>query len=200
MKSSRHSGNNVDCSRSTPATKRFINPPANRAGIISRRITSTSVFSHSQGQTRTCGVRQRSVRFTLLTDIGECVRQDRSPGSEPFANRHAAVRKCSAQKRRSATKRSYFLGSKHPPDLGDDLGQLLREGAMLGCGFGKIQQFLFDEIIEGRFKSVTISDRASCLALLIPDFRAACGGPPCNCSVISAHRRFRLPPDVSWPT
>ena len=63
-----------------------------------------------------------------------------------------------------------FLGSKHPPDLGDESRQLLREGAMLGRGFGKIQQFLFDEIIEGRCKSVTISDRASSLALLIPDF------------------------------
>jgi hypothetical protein len=63
-----------------------------------------------------------------------------------------------------------LLGSKNPPDLGDESRQLLREGAMLGRGFGKIQQFLFDEIIEGRFKSVTISDRASCLALLNPDF------------------------------
>ena len=37
-----------DCSRSTPATKRFIDAPANRGNHIAR-ITSTSVFSHSQG-------------------------------------------------------------------------------------------------------------------------------------------------------
>jgi hypothetical protein len=36
MKSSRHSGNSVDCPRSTPSTKRFIRSPANRAGILQR--------------------------------------------------------------------------------------------------------------------------------------------------------------------
>ncbi|MGZ9112236.1 MAG: hypothetical protein ACXW3X_14445 [Rhodoplanes sp.] len=63
-----------------------------------------------------------------------------------------------------------FLGSEHPPDLGDESRQLLREGAMLGRGFGKIQQFLVDKIIESRLESVAIFDRAGGLALLNPDF------------------------------
>ncbi|MGZ9073698.1 MAG: hypothetical protein ACXW3G_12490 [Rhodoplanes sp.] len=63
-----------------------------------------------------------------------------------------------------------FLGSEHPSDLGDESRQLLREGAMLGRGFGKIQQFLVDKIIESRLESVTIFDRAGGLALLNPDF------------------------------
>jgi hypothetical protein len=42
--SSMHSGNKVDCPRSAPATKRFIDPPE-----IAKRITASSAFSRSQG-------------------------------------------------------------------------------------------------------------------------------------------------------
>jgi hypothetical protein len=48
MKSSRHSGNRVDCPRSAPATKRFINSPTDRG-----RIMAAAAFSRSLGHNRT---------------------------------------------------------------------------------------------------------------------------------------------------
>jgi hypothetical protein len=48
MKSSRHSGNSVDCPRSAPTTKRFMKFPRK----IARRIIAAITFSRSQGHPR----------------------------------------------------------------------------------------------------------------------------------------------------
>jgi hypothetical protein len=45
--SSRHSGNKVDCPRSAPTKKRFIDPPQ-----IATRIITSRTFSRSQGHSR----------------------------------------------------------------------------------------------------------------------------------------------------
>src|SRR6476620_8429346 len=61
MKSSRHSGNSVDCPRSTSSTKRLINsPPESR-----ENHNSGTAFSHSQGHWQTFWGRLSQVRLTL---------------------------------------------------------------------------------------------------------------------------------------
>lgn len=62
-----------------------------------------------------------------------------------------------------------LLGRIHLPDRRHETRQLLREGAMLGRRFGKVQQLLANEIIECRLESVTLLDGASGLALLYPE-------------------------------
>src|SRR5205807_616142 len=44
------SGNSVLCPRSSPSTKRFIRSPRKSRGNHTPRITSSTAFSHSQGQ------------------------------------------------------------------------------------------------------------------------------------------------------
>src|SRR5258708_5780380 len=50
IQSSRHSGNSVLCPRSVPSTKRFIRSPRKSRRNHTASLTSTSPFSHSQGQ------------------------------------------------------------------------------------------------------------------------------------------------------
>ncbi|MGA8294041.1 MAG: hypothetical protein WB820_16425 [Rhodoplanes sp.] len=69
----------------------------------------------------------------------------------------------------SGKMRRDLLGREHLPDRRHETRQLLREGAMLGRRFGKVQQLLADEIIECRLESVTLLDGASGLALLHPE-------------------------------
>src|SRR6476620_914184 len=65
MKSSRHSGNSVDCPRSTSSTKRLINsPPESR-----ENHNSGTAFSHSQGHLQTSPSCPAKSALSLRADI-----------------------------------------------------------------------------------------------------------------------------------
>src|SRR6476660_7717153 len=73
MKSSRHSGNSVDCPRSTSSTKRLINsPPESR-----ENHNSGTAFSHSQGQNRKSSTRAHVFRFA--PESGHCATESACP-------------------------------------------------------------------------------------------------------------------------
>src|ERR1700746_3273616 len=62
IKSSRHSGNSVHCPRSASSTKRLIHSPRAESW---ENHTSSTAFSHSQGQTEKNSVRAYVFRFAL---------------------------------------------------------------------------------------------------------------------------------------
>jgi hypothetical protein len=78
IQSSTHSGNSVLCPRSALSMKRFIRAPHKSCGNHIARITSSAVFSHSQGQT------QKSERATGQSAL---------PSRTDVASRASQVRK-----------------------------------------------------------------------------------------------------------
>src|SRR5215813_5248650 len=90
--SSRLSGNSVDCARSAPATKRFINFPPR----IIRRILAAPAFSHTQGHVQTnVGILINLVSWSLVASRGDV--DSRSSLNSIFVGRLRCIRAIDAQ-------------------------------------------------------------------------------------------------------
>jgi hypothetical protein len=101
IQSSRHSGNNVDCPRSTPSTKRFIaTSPENRVTIL-----SCEAFSHSLGRQQKLSSAAENLEFCAaglcfglgLADVTEHRRgaiRTRTRLSDPKVGKLRYIQRC----------------------------------------------------------------------------------------------------------